>query len=166
MVGQIVSMRLDGTDPHDFTRPSEGMPYGLSLSPDKRRVAFHLSTAQGYQVWTSDLEGKNRVKVAAKGGHLYFGTSWSPDGKWILYVDCVPQKHPGHDWADVCIGRADGSEHRVLTKDGHVVCRHVRGPTDPRRRLEFAGMDARRRNPLPARLARLGGRLGVSAEPA
>jgi TolB protein len=31
-------------------------------------------------------------------------------------VDCLPDKDPGHDWADVCVGRADGTEHRVLTR--------------------------------------------------
>jgi hypothetical protein len=114
-VGQIFSMRLDGTSPREFTRAGEGLPYGLSLSPDGRRVAFHLASPQGYQVWTSDAEGANRVRVAADPDHLYFGTSWSPDGQWILYVDCHYKSEPGHDWADVCIGRADGSEHRVLT---------------------------------------------------
>ena len=115
-LGQIFSMRLDGTDAREFTRAGEGLPYGLSLSPDARRVAFHLASPQGYQVWTSDLDGKDRVQIAARPGHLYFGTSWSPDGRWILYVDCHPGEDPGHDWADVCIGRADGSEHRVLTE--------------------------------------------------
>jgi len=114
-VGQIFSMNLDGTDAQEFTRAGEGFPYGLSLSPDGNRVAFHLACAGGYQVWTSDVNGSNRVRVAAAPGHIYFGTSWSPDGKWVLYVDCLPDKDPGHDWADVCIGRADGSEHRVLT---------------------------------------------------
>lgn len=115
MVGQIYSMHLDGTDPREFTRTGEGTPYGLSQSPDARRIAFHVASSQGYQVWTSDVDGKNRVLVAGKPGHLYFGTSWSPDGKWVVYVDCQNQKYPGHDWADVCIGRSDGSEHRVLT---------------------------------------------------
>ncbi|MFN0050784.1 MAG: hypothetical protein ACKV0T_01245 [Planctomycetales bacterium] len=114
-VGQIFSVRIDGTDPREFTRAGEGLPYGFSLSPDGRRVAFHLASPQGYQIWTSDLVGSQRVLVAAKPGHLYFGTSWSPDGQWILYVDCLSGDDPGHDWADVCIGRADGSEHRVLT---------------------------------------------------
>ncbi|HEY2841434.1 MAG TPA: hypothetical protein VGJ26_19910 [Pirellulales bacterium] len=116
-VGRIVSMNLDGSDARDFTRAGEGLPYGLSLSPDGRRVAYHLASPQGYQVWTCDADGGNRVRVAADPKHLYFGTSWSPDGKSILYVDCHYQTDPGHDWADVCIGRADGSEHRVLTKD-------------------------------------------------
>jgi TolB protein len=114
-VGQIYSVRLDGTGAREFTRAGEGLPYGLSLSPDGRRVAFHLASPQGYQVWTSDPDGANRVRIAGRTGHLYFGTSWSPDGRWILYVDCRPEGDPGHDWADVCIGRADGGEHRVLT---------------------------------------------------
>lgn len=114
-VGQIYNVRLDGTDAREFTRAGEGLPYGLSLSPDSRRVAFHLASPQGYQVWTSDIDGTNRVQVAAEPEHLEFGTSWSPDGRWILYVDCIPRDDPGHDWADVCIGRADGSEHRRLT---------------------------------------------------
>ncbi|WP_202802819.1 TolB family protein [Singulisphaera acidiphila] len=114
-VGQIYSVRLDGTDAREFTKAGEGLPYGLSLSPDRQRVAFHLASPQGYQVWTSDIDGSKRVKVAAQPGHLYFGTSWSPDGRWILYVDCIDGDDPGHDWADVCLGRADGSEHRVLT---------------------------------------------------
>jgi Tol biopolymer transport system component len=116
-VGQIFSVRIDGSDPREFTRAGEGLPYGFSLSPDGRRVAFHLASPQGYQVWTSDTDGSNRFKIAAKPGHLYFGTGWSPDGRLVVYLDCRPDEEPGHDWADVCIGRADGSEHRVLTSD-------------------------------------------------
>src|ERR1043166_921660 len=114
-VGQIFSMNLDGTDAREFTRAGEGLPYGLSLSPDGRRVAYHLASPRGYEIWTSDTEGGNRVKVAGHPAHLYFGTSWSPDGKWILYQDCHYKEDPGHDWSDVCIGRADGSEHKILT---------------------------------------------------
>jgi TolB protein len=116
-VGRIVSMKLDGTDARDFTKPGEGLPYGFSLSPDAKRIAFHLAAAEGYQVFTCDIDGGNRAKLAGAPGHLYFGTSWSGDGRWVLYVDCQPGNDPGHDWADVCIGRPDGSENRVLTKD-------------------------------------------------
>jgi TolB protein len=116
-VGQIFSINLDGTDPREFTRAGEGFPYGLSLSPDGRRVAFHTAgpSPHGYRVWTSDVEGGNRVLVAGHPDHLYFGTSWSPDGRWVLHQDCHAQTDPGHDWSDICVGRADGSEHRVLT---------------------------------------------------
>jgi TolB protein len=114
-VGQIFSMQLDGSDAREFTKAGEGMPYGLSASPDGRRVAFHLASAEGYQVWTSDTTGGDRVRIAAEPAHLYFGTAWSPDGRWITYLDCHYQQDPAHDWADVCVGRADGGEHRVLT---------------------------------------------------
>jgi Tol biopolymer transport system component len=113
--GQIYSVRMDGSDPREFTHAAEGMPYGLSLSPNGKRVAFHLATPSGYQVWSSDTQGDHRQRIAADPAHLYFGTSWSPDGEFVLYVDCHYLEDPGHDWADVCIGRADGSQHRVLT---------------------------------------------------
>lgn len=114
-VGQIFSMNLDGSDAREFTRAGEGLPYGLSLSPNRQRVAFHLASPEGYQVWNSDFNGQDRIKVAAHPDHLFFGTSWSPDGQWILYQDCHFKEDPGHDWSDICIGRGDGSEHQVLT---------------------------------------------------
>jgi TolB protein len=114
-VGQIYNVRLDGSDPREFTKAEDGFPYGLSLSPDGQRVAFHLATATGYQVWTADLNGGQRQVIAADPQHLYFGTSWSPDGKSILFVDCRYRDDPGHDWADVCVGKPDGSKHRVVT---------------------------------------------------
>ena len=115
-VGQIFSMNLDGTDAREFTQAGEGLPYGLSLSPDGKRVAFHLASPRGYDIWTCAADGTDRIRVAGDPQHLYFGTSWSPDGRWILYQDCHFKADPGHDWADLCVGRPDGSEHRVLTR--------------------------------------------------
>jgi TolB protein len=115
-VGQIFSMNLDGTDAREFTRAGEGLPYGLSLSPDRSRVAFHLAGPRGYEIWTSDVDGANRTRLAGDPDHLFFGTSWSPDGKWILYQDCRYKSDPGHDWSDICISRADGTETRLLTQ--------------------------------------------------
>lgn len=114
--GQTYNMNLDGTDAREFTAADEGLPYGFSLSPDGQRVAFHLASPEGYQVWTCDTLGQNRVLVAAHPDHLYFGPSWSPDGQWLLYQGCQYRADPGHDWSDVCLGRSDGSEHRVLTE--------------------------------------------------
>lgn len=114
--GQLFSMNLDGTDARPFTQPGEGMPYGLSLSPGKQRVAFHLASPEGYQIWTSDTQGANRTRIAAHPDHLYFGPAWSPDGQWLAYVDCLYHQDPGHDWGDIVLARPDGSETRLLTQ--------------------------------------------------
>jgi TolB protein len=114
-VGQIFNMRLDGSDAREFTRAGEGLPYGTSLSPDGRRVAFHLASPLGYQIWTSDLEGRNRVQVAGDPEYLYFGPRWSPDGEWLAFQGCLYRQDPGHDWSDVFVSRPDGSERRALT---------------------------------------------------
>ncbi len=114
--GQIFSMNLDGTDAREFTAAGEGLPYGFSLSPEGRRVAFHLASPSGYQIWTSDLEGGRRTLIAAHPDHLYFGPAWSPGGEWLAYLDCHFREDPGHDWADVCVSRPDGSGQRVLTE--------------------------------------------------
>ena len=115
-VGQVFNMNLDGTDAHEFTAAGEGLPYGFSLNRAMRRVAFHLASPSGYQIWTSDFEGGRRTLIAAHPDHLYFGPVWSPGGDWLAYLDCHFREDPGHDWADVCVSRPDGSGQRVLTE--------------------------------------------------
>jgi Tol biopolymer transport system component len=114
-IGQLLSMNLDGSDARPFTRAGEGLPYGFSVSPDHKRIAFHLASPQGYQIWTSDAEGGNRKFVAAHGDHLYFGPSWSPDGEWLMFQDCLFKNDPGHEASDICVARPDGREFKVLT---------------------------------------------------
>jgi len=114
--GSLYSMNLDGSGARPFTRPGEGLPYGLSLSPDGKRVAFHLASPDGYQIWTCNTEGGDRVRVAGHPDHLYFGPAWSPDGQWLVFVDCRYHDDPGHDWGDICVARPDGSEMRLLTE--------------------------------------------------
>lgn len=114
-VGQIFSMNLDGSDVREFTAAGEGLPYGLSLSPDGQRVAFHLASPSGYQIWTANLDGGERQRVAAQSDLLFFGPTWSPDGAWLAYQGCRFREDPGHDWSDVFVSRPDGREQRQLT---------------------------------------------------
>ena len=112
---RVYTMNLDGSDQVAVTREGDGFTYGVTLSPDAARLAFHATGPDGYRIFTTNLDGSNRKLVAGASGHLYFGPTWSHNGDWLLYLDCHTSGGPGHDWADLCIGRPDGSEHRVVT---------------------------------------------------
>jgi Tol biopolymer transport system component len=115
-VAQTYSINLDGTDAREFTRAGEGMPYGVNISPDGKRVAYHIAGPRGYEIQTSDVDGGNRKLVAGHGDHLYFCPIWSPDGEWLIFQDCLFRQDPGHDWSDLCLSRPDGTDQRLLTK--------------------------------------------------
>jgi TolB protein len=110
----VYSMNLDGSDPVAITKQGEGFTYGVSLSPDSRRLAFHVAK-DSYHIVVCNIDGTGRREIRREAGHLYFGPTWSPDGEWLLYLDCHPAEDPGHDWADLWMSRPDGSEHRQLT---------------------------------------------------
>ncbi len=115
-VAQTFNVNLDGTDAKAFTQPGEGMPYGMSLSPDGKRVAYHLAGPRGYEIQTCDVDGNNRTLVQQLPNHLYFAPEWSPDGEWLVFQDCYSAKDPGHDWSDLFLSRPDGTEQRMLSK--------------------------------------------------
>lgn len=115
-VPQSFSINLDGSDPVPFTQPGEGMPYGLDLSPDGSRVAYHLAGPGGYEIRTSDIDGTNKTLVMQQSGLLYFAPQWSHDGEWLIFQDCLSGSDPGHDWSDLMLSRPDGTYQRLLTQ--------------------------------------------------
>ncbi len=116
--GRLFSMDLDGTGRQEVTRAGQGFTYGVNLSPDGSRLAFHAAGPRphSYRVFTSNLDGSDRVLVAGHPDHLYFGVPWSPDGKWVLFQDCLHKDDPGHDWSDLCVGDPGRTFHQVLTR--------------------------------------------------
>ena len=107
---RLFTMDLDGRNALPISAANENV-YGVSLSPDGKRFAYHAD----YRVVTIQTDGSGRREVNGAKGQLMFGTSWSPDGDWVLYQICVPKDDPAHDWSDIWIGRPDGSENRALT---------------------------------------------------
>ena len=130
--GQVFSMNIDGSDATAFTRLGEGLPYGFDLSPDGRRVAYHLASPAGYQIWTSDADGGNRTLVAANEALLYFGPRWSPDGTRLAFQGCDYRNDPGHDWSDLWVSHPDGSELVNLTDGQALWFAATYGPEDNR----------------------------------
>lgn len=125
---RIFSMELDGGNPVELTKAGEGFCYGVTLAPAGDRLAFHVTGSKltglsqplwfrpgPYSINTLGVDGKSRTLVIGEPGHLYFGPVWSPNGRWLVYLDCHCDVDPAHFWADLCVGRADGSEHRLIT---------------------------------------------------
>lgn len=106
-VSKPFRMDRDGRHKTDLAKDSSGFAYGFSSSPDGSRVSYH----ENYQVYLADAHGANRTKVQT--GHPFvFVPTWSPDGKWVLFVsgehyDCHPH-----------IVRADGTGLKKLADRG------------------------------------------------
>lgn len=83
-------MDPDGKNKRDVSGDGGGFAYGYSASPDGKHICYH----QGYQLYVSaaDGSGKRHIKT---GNKFDFAPSWSPDGKWLLFLsgehyDCHP----------------------------------------------------------------------------
>jgi Tol biopolymer transport system component len=116
-VASVITSDLDGGNREEIWS-GPGYAYGTSLSPDGSKAAHHVTGAPGrpgYEIYVIDLASKECTLIASDPDFLQFGPLWSPDGHWLLYQRCLYRQDPGHDQSDVCISRADGSEHRVLT---------------------------------------------------
>lgn len=106
-VSKPFRMDRDGRNKTDLAKDSSGFAYGFSSSPDGSRISYH----ENYQVYLADANGANRTKVQT--GHPFvFVPTWSPDGKWVLFVsgehyDCHPH-----------IVRADGTGLKRLADRG------------------------------------------------
>jgi len=115
---------LDGGNLEELTTPEDGYVYGQKLSPDGKKVAFHVlgkvskyCPSGNYSINTIDLEKDKRYLIDSKPNHLFFGPAWSPDSQWVAYLDCLSAKDKAHFYADVCVGKADGTVRRNLTND-------------------------------------------------
>jgi len=113
---------LDGDNATELTATGGGFHYALSLSHDAKRLACHVTGGTPsfynpgmYSINVFDLASKTRVLVAGQPEHLYFGPHWSPDDQFLVYLDCHVAKDPAHFRSDLCVGRTDGTQHRVIT---------------------------------------------------
>jgi TolB protein len=69
----------------------KSLVHGRSISPDGKRCAFE---DPGYRLYLADADGSNPRQVKT-GLRFHLMPSWSPDGKWVLFVagehyDCHP----------------------------------------------------------------------------
>lgn len=81
------------------------------VSPDGRRVAFTSDRTGGWEIWLSDLDGGNAVRLTSMGARVAGYPHWSPDGHRIVFHS-NPEGSP-----DVFVVSAAGGRPRNLT--GH-----------------------------------------------
>jgi Tol biopolymer transport system component len=84
---------------------------GLRFSPDGKRVAFQSNRTNSFEIWVSDPDGANPLRLTNYGGPLTGSPRWSPDGRSIAY-DSRPDGN-----ADVFVVSPDGGQPRQLTQD-------------------------------------------------
>ncbi len=83
-------MDLDGRHKRDVSGKDSGFAYGYSASPDGKLICYH----ENYQLQVSGVDGSNKRHIKT-GNPFNFAPTWSPDGKWLLFVsgehyDCHP----------------------------------------------------------------------------
>ena len=116
-----------------YTGP--GYAYGTTLSPEGARAAFHVTNIPdrpGYEIYVCDLATGERTLIASDREYIHFAPMWSPDGRWLVYQRCAHLEDTGHERADLCISRADGTEHRLLTTGQQHWFATAYGPEDNR----------------------------------
>ena len=78
------------------------------FSPDGKKLVFGSSRTGGQELWVSDADGNNAVRLTTKGGPTG-SPRWSPDGKWIAF-----DSHVGGN-GDIYVISAGGGPWRRLT---------------------------------------------------
>ncbi|MEK6262825.1 MAG: hypothetical protein AABP62_29860, partial [Planctomycetota bacterium] len=100
-------MDRDGRNKLDLTRDSKEFSYGFTSSRDGRRIAYH----KNYQVFLADTDGSHANQVPT-GQPFNFAPTWSPDGRWVLFVSGEHYNCHPH------IVRADGTGLKKLADRG------------------------------------------------
>ena len=74
-----------------FTDGGESTPI---WSPDGRRIAFSMDRESSTDVVVKTFGGADDLEILVEGEHEQHPSSWSPDGRFLLYYDL----HPENSW--------------------------------------------------------------------
>ena len=102
--GAIYTFALGGGKPRRLMAGSQAAP-----SPDGKRIAFVVSTADGSDIWTSGRDGRERRRLTqARGADS--DPDWSPDASKIVFVSNRDGNY------EIYVMNADGSGQHRLTR--------------------------------------------------
>ena len=59
--------------------------YNAQYSPDGQRIVFHSTRSGASEIWASDADGSNAVRLTNFSAPITGSPRWSPDGQWIVF---------------------------------------------------------------------------------
>ncbi|MCR4339037.1 MAG: hypothetical protein NUW01_04020 [Gemmatimonadaceae bacterium] len=104
----VVSIRTGVSAP---AVAGEKRPYYAVPSPAGTHIAYQVVDGDRHTVWLADSAGRNARQLTMEGFESISPTSWSPDGRELLYVS----RRTGT--ADIWVIPIDGKPARQLTRD-------------------------------------------------
>ncbi|MFQ5570250.1 MAG: DPP IV N-terminal domain-containing protein [Rhodothermales bacterium] len=81
------------------------------FSPDGKKLAFTSNRSGKYEIWLSDQNGGNSIKLTSFGGPFTSTPRWSPDGRHLVFTS-----RPGSQ-ADIYVIDAEGALPYQLTHE-------------------------------------------------
>lgn len=93
-----------------FNRGPEIDNWQPNVSPQADKMLFSKKDGDGFEIYQSDLDGKNLVKITDD-DYNNWNAVWAPDGNRIAFVSSRD------DNTDIYMINLDGSKERRLTTD-------------------------------------------------
>jgi TolB protein len=104
----------DGSDPHAVAGGRTFRlccPSPVAWSPDSQSIAFLVWDPNADETWIIPVDGRGPAGPLISNGSHHLGPSWSPDGRWIAFVEDTPSDALIHK---IVVMHPDGTDRRVL----------------------------------------------------
>ena len=91
-LGDLYTMPMKGGN---ATQLTEGMQFDAQprYSPDGKKVIFISDESGGENVWTINLEDKEKKQITKGNSSRYQGPEWTPDGKYMIVSKQARSSH-------------------------------------------------------------------------
>ncbi|WP_296705687.1 amidohydrolase, partial [Algoriphagus sp.] len=110
-LGDIYRMPITGGD---ATQLTEGMQFDAQprYSPDGKKIIFISDESGGENVWTLNLEDKEKKQITKGNNNRYQGPEWTPDGKYM-----IASREGGNGSHKIWLYHVDGGSGVALVKE-------------------------------------------------